>query len=870
MSEELLQTKPFGIGRYLYYRLGSTTLRQLKKAKIINKLNKTIADKKPDGLITLPGGDVKAVIEYKTTQELSTKNKISKAIKQELEVAKFLCKILIVTDGATTYWINALNGEEIKQNGKSISMVFDASSIISGDMTIEERIDLENLIDQAEFSLNKNENNIVEPEILDPTPLAREVWQKIWINTGKEPEKCLYNVVEIFVFKFLSDISVLDYTNNFTSVYQIKEEIDSSAALTRYAQVCRKQIKAMFPEGDDGTTIFNGTIFVNEEGEPNLSQANLFGQVLDSFQKYDEKNGSFRYVTKEFKTRLYETFLRQSAGVKNLGQYFTPRNVVQAMVKMSSAKYLKAGARICDPFCGVGGFVLETISMTPSISREFEPVNGKINPKITLLGLDKGTDEKDDERTIILAKANMLIYFSDLLAKYNSKEHLKSFANNAFNKVFHLIRTNLGTLGKVDEKPFDLILTNPPYVTNSSANIKDATKKILGNDTKPYYSLKGRGVETIALEWIIKNLTPGGEAVVVVPDGLLTQKSVINYIKKNCSVNAIISLPRNTFYATPKKTYILILKKKDKLYVQTDNVFTFIVSEIGETRDTKRFAIDEQGMPIQNDLEDCVANYLQFQNGFSEFKSSRTKIIDFETFNTFNDWLIEKKLTNEEKVSIGLLKPTPTITEDAFLTDLSSLTSIINSFISNGERESFDKVKYISKPLKELFIFPAIKGLTEKFIRSNPGKIPVYGGRQLEEAVGYVREDVPGVKYFENCLAWNREGSVGYVFYHDHRFTTNDHHRPMRLKPEFEGLINLEYVRQVLQQKLLGSDLFEWSKTASKEKVREIQIQIPINSNGDFDYLMQSKLAKRFEKYSNIKEVLNKEIQKLLDSEIQF
>ena len=82
MSEELLQTTPFWLGRYSYYRLGSTTLNQLKKAKIINKQSKELSDKKPDGLITLSGGVVKAVIEYKTPDELSTRSKINKAIKQ--------------------------------------------------------------------------------------------------------------------------------------------------------------------------------------------------------------------------------------------------------------------------------------------------------------------------------------------------------------------------------------------------------------------------------------------------------------------------------------------------------------------------------------------------------------------------------------------------------------------------------------------------------------------------------------------------------------------------------------------------------------------------------------------------------------------
>jgi hypothetical protein len=214
MSEELLQTTPFWIGRYAYYRLGSTTLNQLKKAKIINNLSKKLSDKRPDGLIVLTGGIVKAVIEYKEAKELSTKNKIQAAILQELEVAKLLCKLLIVTDGNKTLWINALTGNEVSRNGKKIPLIFDANKIVSNKMTVEERIDLENLIDQAEYSLTELSNEISDPKILDPTPLAKKVWQKIWINTGKEPEKCLYNVVEIFVFKFLSDIGVLNYNNN--------------------------------------------------------------------------------------------------------------------------------------------------------------------------------------------------------------------------------------------------------------------------------------------------------------------------------------------------------------------------------------------------------------------------------------------------------------------------------------------------------------------------------------------------------------------------------------------------------------------------------------------------------------------------------
>ena len=66
MSEELLQTTPSRVGRYAYHRLGNTTLGQLRTAGIIKGPVPTgIRTRKPDGLITLGDGVVKAWIEYK-------------------------------------------------------------------------------------------------------------------------------------------------------------------------------------------------------------------------------------------------------------------------------------------------------------------------------------------------------------------------------------------------------------------------------------------------------------------------------------------------------------------------------------------------------------------------------------------------------------------------------------------------------------------------------------------------------------------------------------------------------------------------------------------------------------------------------------
>src|SRR5690606_25554360 len=127
------------------------------------------------------------------------------------------------------------------------------------------------------------------------------------------PEKCLYNVVELFVFKFLSDTGVLRPHENFDYVVGLKRENDATVALEAYANVSRKSILKLFPAGPDGTTVINGTIFVNEKGEPNSSQSHLFGEVLDELERYSSQHGSFRFIKREFKTRLYESFLRQQA-----------------------------------------------------------------------------------------------------------------------------------------------------------------------------------------------------------------------------------------------------------------------------------------------------------------------------------------------------------------------------------------------------------------------------------------------------------------------------------------------------------------------------------------------------------------------------
>jgi type I restriction enzyme M protein len=677
VSEELLQTKPLELGRYSYFKLGNSSLTQLRNAKVITGPKTPLDKKKPDGLILGPDASVKAFIEYKTPTEFKTKAQQQKAIDQEIDVARALCKVYIVTDGQTTLWINPATGNRIlREDGSEVTDTVDVLKFHPGGLTTEQVQAFEGLIDMADVSLSDTVDTIQPPQLLDPAPLAQALWQKIWINTGKEPEKCLYNVVELFVFKFLSDLDVIKAHNSFSAIYRVRTKESAEEALRLYADSSRKNIRQLFPKGPDGTTVINGTIFVNEQGAPNMAQAGLFGEVLDQFEAFDKEHGSFRHIQRDFKTRLYESFLRQSAGVKALGQYFTPRNVVRAIVKMSSASSLAPNARIADPFCGVGGFVLETIVGNPHIYKQFEPKNGVVKTDMTIVGYDKGTDEKEDERTIILAKANMLIYFSDLLAQNHTEKTLQSFSSGAFNSVFQLLRSNLGTFARVADEPYDLILTNPPYVTSGVSSLRKAIDE---GGLANHYTAGGRGTESLAMEWIVRNLAPGGQAIVVVPDGLLIQKPVLDFIAKRCTIQAIIALPTRTFYSTSKKTYVLaVTKRHDGAPAQTDPVFAYLVSEMGETRDNYRFPIP------QDDLDVAADKFNQFKGSPATFTSEdpRCKIVPVNELSVAGNWLVDRRWTSTEKAELGIAEQATEFTEDEFVALVAEAQALLSDYLS--------------------------------------------------------------------------------------------------------------------------------------------------------------------------------------------
>jgi type I restriction-modification system DNA methylase subunit len=847
LSEELLQRNliknPEKIGKWDFYNIGNTTLKSLKEHNIIRKVDYGDVERKKVDAIIVFRKNVIAVIEYKKPAEFNTKEKQNKAIQQEIEVAKKLgCKLIIATDTQATIWVNALTGKQIKDEN---NQVLKTNFIPQDEKTVD-------LIEKINYSINEL-NNLIKPrQLVNPTDLAKQIWQDIWSVSGATPENCLYTFVELFIFKYLSDLGVLGEGINFNHLldrYSYKTEYPEKRALEYYAHTIRKEIKNLFPANPiDNTTIINGTIFVSKDQKAVTGYSAVFKKILLKFRDY----GKLENINYDFKSKLFESFLKESISKKNWGQFFTPLKVVRAIVEMAKDT-IKDGISICDPACGVGKFLLEPLIMRLEylydINGNAKKDEDKIKPKITIHGFDKGFD-KDEQKTIILAKANMLIYFSDLIRE--NAGLTKQFAR-IFNDSFTL-KTNsiLGTLSDAITEQYDLILTNPPYVTSGSSNLKEEIRK--DGELVNHYKVNALGVEGLFMEWIIRALKPNGKAFVVIPDGMLNRqndKNLRKYILDECFIDGLISLPLNTFFTTNKKTYILcITKKADKKQIQNEPVFTYLVSEIGETRDVYRFDID------QNDLNEAVTLFSFFKGnkgGFAKINvDKRCKIQPINKFVPDAYWSVDRWWTKEEQIELGIVEEDKTVDVNAFSEIINDISETLKEYadllkeISEKKNaiNNYQKVLLSNKKYFDLFIG---KRLVKRELVHIDGSIPIYSANVKIPISFHTQSNIDD--FSNDFVIWGIDGDFEFNYISRNKpFVTTDHCGAIRILddsilPEFL-MIQLENVKY-----LYG---FDRGLRSSLKNMQNVSIQMPVDVTGNIDIKKQKEII---EKYGPIKEL---------------
>ncbi|MBN1232077.1 MAG: restriction endonuclease subunit M [Candidatus Coatesbacteria bacterium] len=321
---------------------------------------------------------------------------------------------------------------------------------------------------------------------------------------------------------------------------------------------------------------------------------NLEDEILFSVVNHIQEI-SFSKTELDIKGEAFEEFM-QGFFKGQMGQFFTPRKVVDFCVNMMSPD---KDALILDPACGSGGFLLNCLEhVKKRVEQDYEEEaynQWHEFAKNNLFGIEV------NEKIARVCKMNMIIH-DDGHTNIISTDALKEIENKDKN-----IKGIIDLNKKIDKNSFDLILTNPPF----GATIKRSEKSYLNN-----YNLgknkKNQKTEILFIERVIEFVKPvTGRIAIVLPDGILTNSSlqyVRDFIMEKCQILAIVSLPQTAFsyYGAGVKASLVFLRKKGDYEMLEDYpIFMAIAEKIG---------YDATGREIpENDFSEILKAYKNFK-----------------------------------------------------------------------------------------------------------------------------------------------------------------------------------------------------------------------------------------------------------------
>lgn len=441
-----------------------------------------------------------------------------------------------------------------------------------------------------------------------------------------------------------------------------------------------------------------------------------------------------------------------------------------------------------------------------------------------------------------------------------------------------MLQTNsiLGTLAKPVHDQYDLILTNPPYVMSGSSNLKEEISK---DDTlKKYFSVSAMGIEGLFMEWIIRALKPNGKAFIVVPDGIMNRsndKKLRDFILEQCEIDAVISLPLNTFFTTNKKTYILALTKKAPVMVdgvptlqrQTSPVFTYLCSEIGETRDVYRFDIDQNDLQVASDLFNMFKGAkTSFANTLNMIGDKRCKISSIDDFYNGTHWCVERWWNHEERQALGIEEESKTIGVNDFrvlLTDTINTLSELDEPLAEVEKKNDEGLQFLEIPITQ--VFDIVRGdgkYTRSYVHEHTGEYPLYSGNTFGPFA-----QIDSYDYNVPALTWAIDGLAGYMMIHRSPFSATNHRGILLLK---DTNIDLEYAKYTLEpifrelKKGRQGDNGENEYTSLPPfMIQSVKFAVPVDHNGEPWLEKQKEIAAGYVTLEQTKETVVEQIANL-------
>ena len=298
----------------------------------------------------------------------------------------------------------------------------------------------------------------------------------------------------------------------------------------------------------------------------------------------------------------YEYLMNMYASIagKIGGEFFTPQEVSELLARITTVGKTKIN-KVYDPTCGSGSLLLQ-----------FANILGKDNVRQGFFGQEINTT------TYNLCRINMFLHGIN------------------YNNFDISLGDTLIDPHHWDDKPFDAIVSNPPY----SIKWEGKDNSILINDSRfsPAKVLAPKSKADLAFVMhILSWLSDSGTAAIVGFPGVLyrggTEQKIRKYLVNNNYIDTIIQLPPDLFFGTSIATCIIVLKKNKGdnkiLFIDASDKFirtgkrnklnkenrTKILDAFIQRKNNEFFAklIDNQSIS-ENDYNLSISNYVESED----------------------------------------------------------------------------------------------------------------------------------------------------------------------------------------------------------------------------------------------------------------
>ncbi len=431
--------------------------------------------------------------------------------------------------------------------------------------------------------------------------------------------------------KLFKEEEFADLLHQCHNVIRNREKLDPAAAFDEIAKILFVKV---FVERElrlkrQRKNLFNVDYLDDQLGKHPLNT--LFGQTKEAYEddKIFEPDEEIRLrpatgreivkllevynlsdTSEDIKGIAFERFLGRTFRGE-IGQFFTPRTIVEFMIRMIEPK---EGEIICDPASGSGGFLIRFFEIVreqilADADAEYQAFKAELETKkLSEAKKAEALREKFTEIQAALnqrqrgsrlwALANRCIYGTDANDRMARTSKMNMIMHGDGHAGVHHHDGFLNVNG-IFEGRFDIILTNPPFgasvepsdvvhesdVTTDRAAEKrytedygdlytDALARVRAAVNKPIASLfelpKGEKskikTEILFIERCLALLKPGGRLGIVLPEGIFNNPSLA-YVREFCEnrafIRAVVSLPQETFSSSGAsvKASLLFLQK---------------------------------------------------------------------------------------------------------------------------------------------------------------------------------------------------------------------------------------------------------------------------------------------------------------------